>query len=134
MKALIQDDVRHGLRIAPLVDIVFLLLVFFLVATTFYEGERDLTVSLADGAAGEERVEDDVTVINIRDDGEVRVGGLVVDGPQLRSTLEQLVAEGGGSVIIRCDRGERHDAFVQVLEACQLSGVMQVGVATRPRE
>ena len=48
MKALNQQDERHGLKIAPLIDIIFLLLIFFLVTTTFYEVEKDITVTLAE--------------------------------------------------------------------------------------
>ena len=55
MKALCQEEERHGLRIAPLIDIVFLLLIFFLVATTFYESEKDITIKLAEATEGAER-------------------------------------------------------------------------------
>jgi biopolymer transport protein ExbD len=133
VKSLVQDDVRHGLRIAPLVDIVFLLLVFFLVATTFYEGERDLAVSLADSSVGDERSADDVTVINIRQNGEVRIGVRPVSGLELRQELQEL-SGGSSAVIIRCDRHAHHDAFVGVLEACREAGITRVAVATSSEE
>ena len=54
MRALLDQDDFGGLRIAPLIDIVFLLLIFFLVATTFYEEEKDLALRLAEATEGKQ--------------------------------------------------------------------------------
>ena len=135
MKALVQDDIHHGLRIAPLVDIVFLLLVFFLVATTFYDDERDLAISLSVAKEGAERASDHVTVINVREGGEILIHGRTVALEGLLATLKDLgTSSAPPAVVIRCDAQASHDAFVRVLEACHESGVRDVSVATRSRE
>lgn len=131
MKALCQDDDSGGVRIAPLIDIVFLLLIFFLVATTFYEAEKDITIRLASATEGKERSRGpDRIVIN------VGAAGIIVVNQRVVSTdeLEQLLAEAKRlndqvAAIIRCDRQTRHADFVKVLNLCERTRLLQVAVA-----
>lgn len=132
MRALCQDDEGSGVRIAPLIDIVFLLLIFFLVATTFYEAEKDITIRLAPATEGGERAKlPDLLVVNVSE-----AGALVVNQRML--TIEQLDGifveaqrqHGSVSVVIRCDKRSRHTDFVKVLNACEKAKITQVSVAT----
>lgn len=132
MKALCQEDRGHGLRIAPLIDIVFLLLIFFLVATTFYEEEKDMTIALAAATEGENREHSDAMfIVNVRESGIIVV-------KQRVKTLSQLEEEIGSArdgdpdlvVVIRCDRGTPHRHFVRILNLCEKLKVGSVAVAT----
>ena len=132
MQALCQDDDGSGVRIAPLIDVVFLLLVFFLVATTFYEAEKDITIRLAPATEGDERGKlPDLLIVNVSE-----AGAIVVNQRML--TIEQLDAlfadaqrqHGSVSVVIRCDKRSRHTDFVMVLNACEKAQISQVSVAT----
>ena len=132
MKALNQDEGTHGLRIAPLIDIVFLLLIFFLLATTFYEEEKDITIKLAEATAGSERVElPRVIMVNVRKSGVIVVNQRV----KTLAQLDELIAEAKTEdpnviVVVRCDRHAFHKHFVKVLNLCEKKGVAGVSVAT----
>jgi len=132
LKALCQENEGHGLRIAPLVDIVFLLLIFFLVATTFYEAEKDITIRLADATEGEQREKSPrIVIINVKESGVVVVNERVLNMNQLEERLTgardvnpEVIA------VVRCDKRAYHADFVKVLNLCEKVDVSQVAVAT----
>ena len=136
MKALNQEDEQHGLRIAPLIDVVFLLLIFFLVATTFYEIEKDITIDLAEATEGaERRTSDRIIIVNVKTSGIVVVNQRVRTHEQLKEDL--LAAKGhnpGVAVVVRCDRHTYHKHFVRILDLCEKVGVTSVAVAILQNE
>lgn len=132
MKALLSEDDSTGVRIAPLIDVVFLLLVFFLVATTFYESEKDITIRLAEATEGAERGRTpDLLVVNIGESGVLVVNQRVYSLDDLEQHLRENKRRFPAlAAIIRCDRRARHADFVKVLNLCERTGVRQVAVAT----
>lgn len=132
MKALCQEDEGHGVRIAPLIDVVFLLLIFFLVATTFYEIEKDMTIRLADATEGQERSRGpEQVIINVSAAGLIVVNQRLLSIEQLEAHLREAKARDPQvSAIVRCDRQARHADFVSVLNLCERTRVSQVAVAT----
>jgi len=132
VKALIQDEDSHGLKMTPLIDVVFLLLVFFLVATTFYEEEKDITLQLAEATEGEVREQTfQRVVINVRSTGIIVINERIYSLTEAEAFLsEALELDDKVSVVIRCDRTALHNHFVKVLNICEKHGVKNVSVAT----
>ncbi|NLF85578.1 MAG: biopolymer transporter ExbD [Lentisphaerae bacterium] len=132
MKALVGESEESSVRMAPLIDVVFLLLIFFLVATTFYESEKDITIRLAGATEGAERDRViDLLVINIGEAGVIVVDQRVYSADALEKLLRESRARNAQlAAIIRCDRRARHADFVKVLNLCERTGVRQVAVAT----
>ena len=132
MKALVGESEERSVRMAPLIDVVFLLLIFFLVATTFYESEKDITIRLAGATEGAERDRViDLLVINIGEAGVIVVDQHVYSADALEKLLRESRARNAQlAAIIRCDRRARHADFVKVLNLCERTGVRQVAVAT----
>jgi biopolymer transport protein ExbD len=132
MKALLTDEEGGGVRMAPLIDIVFLLLVFFLVATTFYESEKDITIRLAGATEGDTRDRViDLLVINVGEAGVIVVNQRVYSESELEKLLSDSVQRNAElATIIRCDRRARHADFVKVLNLCERTGARNVSVAT----
>jgi len=132
MKALCSEDDSQGVRIAPLIDIVFLLLIFFLVATTFYEAEKDITIRLAAATEGQERVQaPDLVTVNISEAGAMIVNQRLYTLDQLEALLRDVRSRNPNvAAILRCDRRARHSEFVKVLNVCERTGISQVSVAT----
>jgi len=132
MKALVGESDESSVRMAPLIDVVFLLLIFFLVATTFYESEKDITIRLAGATEGAERDRViDLLVINIGEAGVIVVDQRVYSADALEKLLRESRARNAQlAAIIRCDRRARHADFVKVLNLCERTGVRQVAVAT----
>lgn len=132
MKALCREENSYGLRIAPLIDIVFLLLIFFLVATTFYEEEKDITIKLAEASEGRDRSASARTVvINVKKSGIIVVNQRVKTMDQLEEYLRSVKKRNSDVVaVIRCDRHTYHKHFVHILNLCEKVGVTGVAVAT----
>jgi biopolymer transport protein ExbD len=131
-----QEDDRHGLRIAPLIDVIFLLLIFFLVATTFYEVEKDITIDLAEATEGTDRkTSDRIIIVNVKQSGIIVVNQRVRTHEQLR---EDLIAARGRdpavAAVVRCDRHTYHKHFVRILDLCEKVGVTSVAVAILQNE
>ncbi len=131
MKALNQDDERHGLSIAPLIDIVFLLLILFLVATPFYEVEKDITINLAEATEGSGRASTaEIVIVNVKKSGVFVVNERV----KTLESLDELLQEAKDtnpavSVVVRCDRHAYHKHFVRILDLCEKIGIGSVAVA-----
>ncbi|MFO7871162.1 MAG: biopolymer transporter ExbD [Kiritimatiellia bacterium] len=132
MKALCQEKERQGLRIAPLIDIVFLLIIFFLAATTFYEEEKDITINLAEAAQGSDRASSNrIIIVNVRESGVIVVNQRIKTDDQLTEFLRE--AQNRNSevvVVVRCDRRTYHKHFVKILDLCEKVGISAVAVAT----
>ena len=122
-----------SLSITPLIDIVFLLLIFFLVATRFAEEDRELDVLLP--SASEARpltVKPREIFVNIDKDGNYFVGGRVVNADAMYDILLRASTDNPGhqSVVIRADKRVPLDYAVQVMNLCNKSNITNYTLTT----
>jgi len=120
------------LNITPMIDVVFLLLIFFMVATTFLNPEREIEVDLpnADSAGSVERPPEEI-VITVRADGDVFVQGETRNRDGLLTLLRAAAQHDPETpVTIRGDRSARHEAIVGVMDACGTAGLFNLSVGT----
>lgn len=119
------------IQMAPLIDIVFLTLVFFMVTSVYgaLESEVDITLPTADTAIQTERNRGEI-FINIREDGTIVVNDREQTIPELQELLNR-VAElfPGGAVIIRGDQAAQLGRAVQVLDCCRKADIQNVSFA-----
>ncbi len=121
-----------GIDIAPLIDMVFILLIFFMVSTTF---ARDLKLDLERPGAATTEVAD-ARSLRIQLD---RHGALYLDGtPVERWLLEERVREiierrQVRTVLVVTDRRVDSGDLVEVVDRCRLAGAAHVGVAVEQR-
>ncbi len=116
-----------AIEITPLVDMVFLLLIFFLVATTFHQTEREMKIALpAASSAGPISMSLRELIINVDDQGGIIVGGRTVDETDLRAIVTQAVEMNPEQkVTIRGDRGTAYANVVRVLDICKGGGIQE---------
>lgn len=127
-----NDSEDFEVPLTPLVDIIFILIVFFLVATTFYSEERDLNVRVPEGTQGELTPrEEKLYVINIRESGVIVVGTRLLSRADLESELRTLVKTGDPKVEIRGDTNARHGVIMGVLDLCKECGISDYGLTQR---
>ncbi len=128
-----EDRQEPDIQLAPLVDIVFLLLVFFLVATTYLDEEKDLTLVLPRVSAGEEsRPKLDRLLVNVRTDGTVFLGERQIGREDLyRALVEARRANPAVPVILRGDRSASHGQIVGVLSICRRARIRNVAIAVQ---
>jgi biopolymer transport protein ExbD len=125
-----RDD---GMNLTPMVDVVFLLLVFFLAATTFANEEVELDLRLPEARTGETGVQGHQLVVNLAADGRILVAGREVTLEALR---QKLVAaqqrDQKQSVLVRGDQQAQFGLSMQVLDACRLARITKVDFAALP--
>lgn len=110
---------------APLLDVVLLLLIFFVVSSTF--AERRLALALPSSEAASE-AQPSPLVIEVDASGGVFVAGEPVDDAALRAKLERAAAD-ARAVDLRADEKAPHGAVVRVLGVARASGVDELGIA-----
>jgi len=118
------------LNLTPLIDVVFQLLLFFLVVTRFASEDRELDVMLP--VASEARpliVQPRELFVNIDHQGRFFVDGKIVSGDEVERMLRQAGAD-RRSVIIRADRRVQLDSAVFVMNACNKAGIFDYKLTT----
>jgi biopolymer transport protein ExbD len=121
------------LNLTPMIDIVFLLIIFFMVGTKFTEVEQELEVSIPQVASGATIVaESQQCVIAVFHDGRVSVDDDVMEIHELEQNLNQRVSGGAElHVIIRGDAEGAFQNVANVLSACRRAGVKDLGISVR---
>jgi biopolymer transport protein ExbD len=127
------SDGEFGFQIAPMLDVLFVLLLFFMVSAGSQKHEAGLSTQLPGGAPG-------TTVpfeVGIDVDGQVSIAGTPIDDPA-DPTLPQLVdrlkgvvtANKDQPVVITPTRSTRHQRVVDVLNACAAANVKNLAFGT----
>ena len=116
-----------AIELTPIIDMVFLLLIFFLVATTFRESEREMQIALpvASSSAPISAIARDM-IINVDASGQIILGGRRIDVEGLRATITKAVSiNPQQKVTVRGDRRTPYANIVSVLDVCKTSGIQE---------
>lgn len=120
-------------ELTPLIDVVLLLLIFFVVSTTFVrQSVLDVQLPQADGGQPERRASD--IEIRISAAGEYAVNDRRLADGELATLLRALSSETGERLVVAADAAARHEAVVRALDAAGRSGLTQVRILTRQGE
>ncbi len=121
---------RVDINMGPLIDMVFLLLIFFVVTTSFVkETGIDVTPSTAATATTRERA---TIMIGVTDEGDVFYEGRRIDVRSVRAHVERALAESAAAgVVIVADRHSETGVVVRVMDQCRLAGASDVSLAAR---
>ena len=121
-----------GIQLAPLVDVLLLLLIFFLLTWNAARNENELDVKIPKASAAMERSAPigDV-IVNVKADGNVIVNRRTLTGQELSDLLKGLVQlSAEQAVVIRGDEAGAYKNIVNVLNICSEAGVTNVAFAT----
>ena len=121
-----------GVPLTPMIDVVFLLLCFFVTSQIFAQWETEIDVALPTAATGgmPQRLPGEV-IINVRADGTAVVNGQVLDDAQLRGMMDRLVELFPGQpVLLRADKSTAYEHVVRVLDTCRQADVWNISFAT----
>jgi biopolymer transport protein ExbD len=120
------------INLMPLIDMVFLLLIFFLVATTFIQDELERQLQLARAAPEIQPLSalPDALMINILRDGKLKVGGKDCTRERLAELLSRTVHnDPTKKVVIRADEDSRMKYFAVVTGLCRRAGIRRANIA-----
>jgi biopolymer transport protein ExbD len=133
MKLLDEEREEPEINLTSLIDVVFLLLIFFMVSTTF-EQHALLRLDLPEASTAETEALPDVIELVITDEGMIYIGDeqLVDDR---RATLQAAIAarfeeRPDGVLVIRADGDASHRLVVRALDAAAAEGIRRVSIAT----
>ncbi len=119
------------LNLIPLIDVVFMLLIFFMLTTTFVH-ERELKVDLPVAESGSsERDELENHVIELDARGEIAVDGKRVADQELPGVLAEIAGD-GRPVVLWADSQVVNQRVVTVLDQARRAGIEKIGMGTPP--
>jgi biopolymer transport protein ExbD len=126
-----QDDTE--VNVTPMLDIVFIMLIFFIVTASFVK-EAGIDVNRPDAATAERKERGNILVA-ISENGQIWINKRQVDPRAVRANIERMHAENPqGSVVIQADENSRNGLLVQVMDAARLAGVHEVSIAAEITE
>jgi biopolymer transport protein ExbD len=121
-----------GIQLAPLVDVLLLLLIFFLLTWNAARNENELDVKVPKASAAKETTMAlGPAVVNVKADGSVVVNRRPMNAAELTELLKNLVKlDAEQAVIIRGDEAGAYKNIINVLNICTQAGVTNVAFAT----
>jgi biopolymer transport protein ExbD len=124
---------RIDINMGPLIDMVFLLLIFFVVTTSFVK-EAGIDVQKSTAATAEIKEKSPI-MIGVTPEGDVYMEGKRIDVRSVRSLVERSLAEDPDSgVIIVADKASETGAVVKVMDQCRLAGARNISLAAKREE
>lgn len=119
-----------NIDMTPMLDIVFIMLIFFIVTTSFVK-EAGIDVSRPSAKTAEKKSQGNV-LIAIRSNGEIWIDKRQVDIRSVRASVERLrAANPEGSVVIIADKASETGRFVEVMDQVKLAGVENISIAAQ---
>ena len=124
-----EDTESEGIDISPLIDCVFILLIFFIVTTTFVE-ETGVEVDKPQ-AASAVQLEKNSILIAITGNGEVVYGGRDIGIAGVQPLVKRMLQQEDVPVIVQADQQVNAGLMVRVIDEAKLGGAVKVSIATR---
>lgn len=125
-----DDDENTGeIDLTPMLDVVFILLIFFIVTSVFVT-EAGIDVNKPDASTAEARSQD-LILIAISGDGQIWIDGEQIDARFIRSRFERRLAETpNASVVIQGDEAAENQHVLRILEAARDANIASVSIST----
>jgi len=125
------SDEESAIDMTPMLDIVFIMLIFFIVTTSFVK-ESGVTVSRPSAETAAQDKKGNIMVA-IKPNGEIWIDKRAVDVRSVRANVEKLRAESPESgVVIQADTDSRTGLLVQVMDQIRLAGIANISIAAEP--
>jgi len=122
------EQSHNGIDLSPLLDVVFILLIFFIVTSVFVK-ETGVEVEKPQ-AVSAQRLENTVIMIAITNKGDVVYDSTSIGVAGVRNTIEQLLQVRERSVVIQADEQVLTKLLVEVIDEAKLAGAKSVNIAT----
>lgn len=133
MKFQTSEPESADFPLAPMIDVVFLLLIFFIATMQYAQKERELNVSVPvaeEGADARQTVGE--IIVNVRDDGSVVVDSSEMTQDQLYEKLTRIAAVYKNQAIrIRGDGKVEYQKIVEIIDVCQKAGIPNISFAAQ---
>ncbi|MED5586488.1 MAG: biopolymer transporter ExbD [Verrucomicrobiota bacterium] len=125
------------INLSSMIDVMFILIIFFLVTTTFKEEEIDHMVNLPTDARNQSLTQstDTLVKINIRKDGTFIIQGKEITPPEIQTFLTaELQKKPELKVLVRCDQEAKHLFLADIMSVCRFVGVPRANIAVKTEQ
>ena len=124
----IQEPDDTEINVTPMLDVVFIMLIFFIVTASFVK-EAGIDVNRPDAATAE-RMERGNILVAITATDQIWINRRQIDPRAVRANIERMHAENPqGAVVIQADKNAKTGLLVDVMDAARLAGVFEVSIA-----
>jgi biopolymer transport protein ExbD len=127
-----DDSTDAAVDISPLIDCVFILLIFFIVTTTFVE-ETGVEVDKPQ-AASSVQLEKTSIMLAITDQGQIVYGGREIGIAGVQPLVKRMMQKEEVPVIVQADQNVPSGLMVRVIDEAKLAGAVKVSIATRKNQ
>jgi biopolymer transport protein ExbD len=127
-----REAEEAAIDLTPMLDVVFIMLIFFIVTTSFVK-EAGITVQKP--KASNTKTEAKATIfVAIRGNGEIWLDKRAVDVERVGATIEKLLAESPtDTVIVQADKEAKHGVVVSVMDQIKLAGIDKISIAAETK-
>ena len=123
-----QEEDEGGIDLTPMLDVVFIMLIFFIVTASFIK-EAGIEINKPPATTAEKQDKANI-LIAISADGQIWIDRRRIDIRNVRANIERLHAENPqGSVVIQADKDSTNEKLVLVMDAAREAGVYNVAIA-----
>ncbi|MFM9196191.1 MAG: ExbD/TolR family protein, partial [Planctomycetia bacterium] len=130
----LSEDEEPAPNLAPMIDVILVLTIFFMCATKFSGDERKFDLDLPQAGSAAAVDGGKPVVLEVEAAGGLRLGGMEIAAAELAGRLSALRAERPDlAVMIRGENAVPHGRMAEVYEACRAAGVSRVAISVRPR-
>jgi len=124
-----RTDEESDINLTPMLDVVFIMLIFFIVTATFIK-QAGIDVTRPEAVTSEQRPAVSVLVA-ISSTGEIWIDKKKVETTAVRANIERLHAENPkGGLVVQADKGAKNEKLMIVLSAARAAGISDVAVST----
>ncbi|BBN83331.1 biopolymer transporter ExbD [Pseudoalteromonas sp. A25] len=125
-----QEEEAEEINMTPMLDVVFIMLIFFIVTASFVK-EAGIDVNRPEAATAVKKQRANILVA-ISDKGEIWINKRQVDIRAVQANIERLKAENPqGSVVIQADKKATTDMLIKVMDASRAAGAFDVSIAAQ---
>ena len=125
-----RGDDDSDINLTPMLDVVFIMLIFFIVTATFIK-QAGIDVLRPDAETAEQKPRVSV-IVAVGENGDIWIDNNKVDAAAARAHIERLHAENPkGGMVIQADQGSKNKALMEVLSAARAAGLREVAISTR---
>ncbi|MBO9490098.1 biopolymer transporter ExbD [Endozoicomonas sp. G2_1] len=129
-KVLQEQEEAEEINMTPMLDVVFILLIFFIVTASFVK-EAGIEVNRPEAATAVKKERANILVA-ISDKGEIWINKRKVDVRAVQANIERLKAENPqGTVVIQADKKATTDVLIKVMDSARAAGVFDVSIAAQ---
>lgn len=129
-KMLKAQEEKEEIDMTPMLDVVFILLIFFIVTASFVK-EAGIDVNRPEAATAVKKERANILVA-ISDKGDIWINKRKVDIRSVQANIERLKAENPqGTVVIQADKKATTDTLIKVMDSARAAGVFDVSIAAQ---